>query len=142
MKKKYILILLIFFGLITLTYLFATSTINEKNKSNNFSSISTYLDREKDIASDIEYEYTLFATKEILLNYSLEEDNLVINTDIKEKTGNIKIAIIDNKNKEVYNYELKDNNESLNIPLPKGNYKFKIIFFKGKGSGIIKWGTE
>ncbi|WP_234123665.1 hypothetical protein [Clostridium hydrogenum] len=137
MKKKLILIicLILIIGIVVIN-------VQDKNTitSDNFNSNIEYIDKNKNIADEMEFDYKLRKDNKSEFNIYVKSNNSQLNLKSKNEIPNSKIFfdIVNSKNKTIKSIQLGKNYDS-KFPISKGTYKIYITFKSGTGKGKINW---
>ena len=138
MKKKLIFILVL------LIFIAGMVVVNLQNKSgitsDNFSSNIDYIDKEKNIADEIQFNYDIRMDNklEFIINAKNVNSKLHLKCQNQLSDSKINVQILNSENKTIKSIQLSKNNDK-EFSISKGTYKIDFIFKSGSGKGTVDW---
>ena len=136
MKKIYSICLVLLS--IVIVFLFLNS-LGTSGAHDDFNTIVTWADYDKQIAEEIDFEYNLINSTELEYNLEVLKNNSILDIEfIVSELSSPVIFQVMSKGDLLNTLEFSNNDQS-QITLSEGIYTIKLIFNSGEGIGSIKW---
>jgi len=135
--KKIYLVCLVILGIV-LVYLFLNS-LGTSIVHDDFNTLVTWADYDKQIAEEIDFEYNLINPTELEYNLEVLKNDSILDIEfiVSELSSPVVFQVM-SKEGLLNTLDFSDNDQS-QITLSEGIYTIKLIFNVGEGIGSIKW---